>query len=371
MRRTPAVLTAVACCLGLLLAACGNNAPPPSAPGAPVAAGAPRVGVILPDTATSARWAHSDEPLLREALRERGLVPIVQNAQGDAQKFTQIADSMLSRRVQVLIIAAPSGDVGATVQQRAQRLGVPVIDYDRLNAGGSADYYVSFDHEAVGALQAGALSDALRGRPGAQVIEIGGAGTDHNAALVHRGQSEQLGPRYDSGELRLVSSRFVEGWDNQAGGRVFEQLLTANGGRVDGVLAANDGLAASVITVLQKYGLAGTVPVTGQDMTVDGLRAILQGYQAATVFKPIHQEAAVTAELAAALVRHDRAAADSLAGHRVRDPATGREVKSALLAPRLITRDDIKSVLGPGRIRAEEICRGELAGTCRQLGITS
>ncbi|MFB9569846.1 sugar ABC transporter substrate-binding protein [Saccharopolyspora hordei] len=371
MRRTPAVWTAAACGLGLLLAACGNNALPPSPASAPVAADAPRVGVILPETATSARWAHVDQPVLEEELRERGLEPIVQNAQGDAQKFAQIADGMLSQRVRVLVIAAPSGDAGATVEQRAEQLGVPVIDYDRLSVGGSADYYVSFNHEEVGRLQARALADALRDRPGAQVIEVGGSTTDHNAALVHRGQVEELGPRYAAGDLRLVSSRFVEGWDNQAAGQVFEQLLTANGGRVDGVLAANDGLAASVITVLQKHGLAGSVPVTGQDMTVDGLRAILQGHQAATVFKPIHTEAEVTAELAGALVRGDRAAADALAGHRVRDPATGREVKAVLLAPQLITRDDIRSVLGPGRVRAEDICRGELAGACRQLGIAS
>ncbi len=138
---------------------------------------------------------------------------------------------------------------------------------------------------------------------------------------------------------------------------------------MDGVLAANDGLAASVITVLQKYGLAGAVPVTGQDMTVDGLRAILQGYQSSTVFKPIQQEAGVAAKLAAALVRGDIAAADGLADQRTPDPAAGREVKSILLAPRLITRDNIKSVLGPGHVRVEEICGGELAGACRRLGI--
>ncbi|TDD38238.1 sugar ABC transporter substrate-binding protein [Saccharopolyspora elongata] len=370
MGRTPAALIAMACSIGLLLVACGNNRlPEPDADAAAPGTGGPRVGVILPDTATSARWAHFDQPMLQAALRREGLTPIVQNAQGDAQKFAQIADGMLSQRVQVLIIAAPSGDAGATVEQKAERLGVPVIDYDRLNVGGSADYYVSFDHEEVGELQARALATAMRDKPGGQVIEIGGATTDHNATLVHHGQSAELGPRYAAGELRLASSRFVDGWDNQAGGRVFEQLLTANDGRVDGVLAANDGLASAVITVLQKYGLAGAVPVTGQDMTVDGLRAILQGYQSSTVFKPIRDEASVTAELAAALARGDTAAADALAHQRTPDPVGGREVKSVLLPPQLITRDNIKSVLGPAGVRAEEICGGELAGTCHRLGI--
>ena len=354
----------------LVLAACGHNRPAPEpaaqATGEP---GGPRVGVILPETATSERWSRFDQPLLRDALLRAGLTPIVQNAQGDAQKFAQIADSMLGQRVRVLILAAPSGDVGATVELRARQQGVPVIGYDRLSAGGSADYHVSFDHVAVGELQARALAAATRDRPGAQVIEIGGSPTDHNAALVHDGQRRVLDPLYRTGRLRQAGGHFVDGWDSRTGGQVFEQLLTANGGRVDAVLAANDGLAGAVITVLQKYGLAGRVPVTGQDTTVDGLRAVLRGDQSSTVFKPIRQEADVAAGLAAALVRGDTAAADRMASRVVRDPGTGREIRSVLLAPQLVTRDTVGEVVGSGHVSAAEVCPDELAATCRRLGI--
>jgi D-xylose transport system substrate-binding protein len=109
--------------------------------------------VILPETATSARWQAFDQPMLQSALVKAGLDPIIENAQGDNQKFSQLADSMLSQNVKVLIIAAPNGDVGATVERKAKAQGVPVIDYDRLNLGGSADYYVSFDNVRVGELQ--------------------------------------------------------------------------------------------------------------------------------------------------------------------------------------------------------------------------
>ena len=370
MPRTPQVLVVAAACLVLALPACGNNRSAQSDTGASATPSSrPKAGVILPETATSARWTQFDEPMLRQALQREGLTPVVQNAQGDAQKFSQIADSMLSQRVKVLIIAAPSSDAGAAVEQKAQQQGVPVIGYDRLSVGGNASYYVSFDHEMVGELQGRALSSALRGRRGAQVIEIGGSLTDNNATLVHRGQEKALEPLYGAGNVQLVNSRFVAGWNNQTGGQVFEQMLTANGGRVDGVLAANDGLAGAVITVLQKYGLAGRVPVTGQDTTVDGIRAILRGQQYSTVFKPIQQEAAAAARLAAALVRGDPAAADGMAAQSTRDPQSGRDVRSILLVPQLITRDNIKAFVGQGHLRASEICDGDLATTCQQLDL--
>ncbi len=129
------------------------------------------------------------------------------------------------------------------------------------------------------------MKDALASKPGAQVIQIEGAPTDNNATLFTNGQEKVLQPLYDSGALKLVQKQPIEKWDNQIGGQTFEQILTGNGGKVDGVVAANDGLAGAIITVLQKYGLNGKVPVTGQDATPDGLQAILRGDQYMTVYK--------------------------------------------------------------------------------------
>src|ERR1044072_2940435 len=261
MRKSVAAFVAVGSSLALALAGCANNSAGDSsgsggsggssAP-APAGGGGAKVGVILPETATSARWAGVDEPMLKAALEKQGLTPIIQNAQGDTQKFAQIADSMLTQQVKVLIIAAPTGASGATVERRAAEQGVPVIDYDRLNLGGSAQYYVSFDNVKVGHLQGQAMADSLKDKKGAGVIEIEGAPTDNNATLFKQGQEEVVKPMYGDGTLKLIQSRAIDKWDNQTGGRVFEQLLTANGGKVDGVLAANDGLAGAVITVLRK-----------------------------------------------------------------------------------------------------------------------
>ncbi len=329
-----------------------------------------KVGVILPETASSARWEGFDKPMLEEALKAEGLDPDIQNAQGDVNKFTTLADGMINSGVKVLIIASINSEVGGTVAQKAQEQGIPTIDYDRLNLGGSSKYYVSFDNVKVGELQGQGLADALKAKPGAEVIEVEGAPTDNNATLFHEGQRNILQPLYDANTLKLVQSRPIDNWDNQAGGTAFEQMLTANGGKVDGVVAANDGLAGAIITVLKKNGMNGTVPVTGQDATADGLKAILAGDQYMTVFKPIKQEAEATAKLAALLAAGKDSEADALATDKSEDPTGGREVASVLLEPELITRAEVKKVIDEGYVKAEEICMGELAAACTELGIS-
>ena len=372
IRRT--ALAAVGLGLVLTMAACGQNAAAPSAPpaaGSAAPAGATKVGVILPETASSARWEGFDKPLLTQAMAAEGLDADIQNAQGDEQKFATLADGMISSGVKVLVIASISSESGAAVAAKAKAQGIPVIDYDRLNLGGTSDYYVSFDNTKVGHLQGEGLVQALGNKQGAQVIEIEGAPTDNNATLFYNGQQEVLKPLYDSGQLKLVASQKIPEWDNQVGGTTFEQLLTGNGGKVDGVVAANDGLAGAIITVLGKYGLTGQVAVTGQDATPDGLQAILRGDQSMTVYKPIKQEADATAKLAAALATGDTAAADAIATQTEDDPKGNRQVKSVLLEPQLITKDNVKTVVDDGAVPASAICVGNLAATCQQLGIAA
>lgn len=361
--------------LTMALAACGQNAAAPSSGGSAPSAAAPaagtKVGVILPETQSSARWEGFDKPLLTAAMQAEGLDADIQNAQGDEQKFSTLADGMISSGVKVLVIASISSESGAAVAAKAKAQGIPTIDYDRLSLGGTSDYYVSFDNEKVGALQGQGLADALKGKQGAQVIEIAGAPTDNNATLFSDGANSILKPLYDSGALKLVQKQPIPDWDNQVGGTTFEQILTGNGGKVDGVLAANDGLAGAVITVLTKYGLNGQVPVTGQDATPDGLQAILRGDQYMTVYKPIKQEADSTAKLAAALAKGDTAAADALATGSVDDTKGNRQVKSVLLTPQSITKDNVKTVIDEGQVKASEVCVGDLQATCQQLSINA
>jgi D-xylose transport system substrate-binding protein len=373
MRSKSLASIAVAAGLALAVSACGANTSSNTGGSTDTKSGnggGAKVGVILPETASSARWEGFDKPLLEAALKKEGLDPDIQNAQGDVQKFSTLADGMINAGVKVLIIATPNSEVGASVAKKAQAQGIQVIDYDRLNLGGTSSYYVSFDNVKVGELQGQGFADAMKNAPqGANVIEIEGAPTDNNATLFAQGQRKVLDPLYSSGKLKLVQSQPIDNWDNQKGGQVFEQILTSNGGKVDGVVAANDGLAGAVITILKKVGLNGKVPVTGQDATPDGLQAVLRGDQYMTVFKPINLEAEGAAKLAAALAKGDTAAADALASAKEKDPKGNRDVKSVLLTPQLITKANVKSVVDAGFVKASEICVAETKAACDELGI--
>ncbi len=374
MRSKTLALLAVSTGLALAVTACGANSSggssgSSSSPSASGGSGA-KVGVILPDTTSSARYTEFDAPMLTTALKAQGLDPIIDNAQGDDQRFAQLTDSMISQGVKVLVIDPPDPAAGATAEQKAQAQGIPVIDYDRINLGGSARYYVSFNNVLVGHLQAQALQTALASKPGAQIISIEGSPTDNNATQVIQGQNQIATALYSAGTWKKVGYQQINNWDNQIAGTTFEQLLTANGTKVDGVLVANDGMAGSVITVLQKYNLAGTVPVTGQDASAAGLQAILAGDQYSTVFKPIKLEAQATAELASDLIKGDTGAANKLASQTTYDPTGKRNVASVLLQPVSITKSNVKEVVTEGYVKASDICTGAAAAACTQLGIS-
>ncbi|MEU7783623.1 MULTISPECIES: substrate-binding domain-containing protein [unclassified Amycolatopsis] len=379
MRSRTLTLLAATVSTGLVLTACGANSSDSGGTGsnsasssAPAAAGGAsgKVGVILPETATSARWEAFDKPMLTAALTAQGFEVDVQNAQGDNQKFATLADGFISSGVKVLVIAPGDPAVGAAVEAKAKTAGIPVIDYDRPSLGGSADYYVSFDNEKVGQLQGQAMADALKAKPGAGFVQIEGAPTDNNATLFTKGQDSVLDPLNTAGTLKRIQKQPINDWDNQLGGTTFEQIFTANGGKVDGVVAANDGLAGAVITILKKNGLNGKVPVTGQDATADGLMAVMRGDQYMTVFKPIKEEAEATAKLAAALAKGDTAGADAIATAKLHDPKNNRDIKSVLLTPTTILEKDVKTVVTQGYVKAAEICGGDLAAKCTSLGIS-
>ncbi|WP_275292169.1 substrate-binding domain-containing protein [Amycolatopsis sp. La24] len=378
MRTRTLTLLAATVSAGLALSACGansagsgNSGDSKSSASAPAGGGANgKVGVILPETATSARWEAFDKPMLQAALSAQGFSADIQNAQGDNQKFSTLADGFISSGVKVLVIAPSDPAVGAAIEAKAKKAGIPVIDYDRPSLGGSADYYVSFDNEKVGEIQAQGLADALKSKPGANVVQIEGAPTDNNATLFANGHDKVLKPLYESKALNLVQKQPIDNWDAQVGGTTFEQIFTRVGGKVDGVVAANDELAGAVITVLKKNGLNGKVPVTGQDATAAGLQAILRGDQTLTIFKPIKEEAENTAKLAAALAKGDKAAADAIATGKLHDPKNNRDLKSVLLQPQLITIKDIKTVVQQGYVKASDICTGDLAAKCTENGIS-
>ena len=360
-RIRPVVAGLAAIVIGLGLAACGDDG------GDTGAAAIGKVGVILPDSATSPRWEANDRPLLKAAFDAAGVGSDIQNADGDKSKFATLCDSMINAGVKVLLIVNLDSDSGKACLTKAQGAGIKTIDYDRLTLGGNASYYVSFDNVAVGRLMGEGLTKCLTdaGKTTANIVYINGAPTDNNAALFKQGYVEGLKPKIDSGDYKLVGDQTGE-WDLNKAGTAFEQLYTQNAGKVDGVISANDTMAQGIIARLKANGLNGKVPVTGQDATKEGLQAILKGDQCMTVYKAIKKEADAAAALAVALAKGEQGQTNNT----VKDTVLNKDVPSSLQIPQAIYKDNVKAVIDDGFWKASDICTGEYTALCTQGGIS-
>jgi D-xylose transport system substrate-binding protein len=367
MRKRSLLVAAGVAASTLVLAACSSSSNGSGASGS--AASQHFVGVILPDTQSSKRWETADRPLLEAAFKAANVKYDIQNAQGDKAKFQSIADGMLSEGVNVLMIVNLDSDTGAVVEKKAAQQGVKTIDYDRLTLGGGASYYVSFDNVAVGTAIGNGLVKCLndQGKKTGNVVELNGSPTDNNATLFKQGYDKVIrGAGYT-----VIADQAVPDWNNTQAGTIFEQIFTANKGKIDGVASANDGLGGAVVSVLARNGLAGKVPVTGQDATDEGLQRVLLGTQCVTVYKAIKKEADAASALAVDLANGNTAGADALATGSVTDTKTNSPVKSVLLTPVGIYAATVKDVVADGFTTAANLCTTpELKTACTKYGVS-
>jgi D-xylose transport system substrate-binding protein len=361
MRKSICLMAATGLLAAGALTACGEE----ETPGGDTKP--PKVGVILPDAGSSSRWETADRRFLSEAFTAAGVAFDIQNAQNDKARFQTLADQMITNGATVLLIVNLDSGSGKAVIDRAKGQAVGVIDYDRLTLNGGASYYVSFDNVKVGQLQGEGLVKCLtdKGVTKPNIAQLNGSPTDNNATLFKQGYESVLKPKYDAGEYVKVQDEDVPEWNNTTAGTIFEQMMTAEDNKIDGVLAANDGLGNAAIAVLKRNGLNGKVPVTGQDATVEGLRNILAGDQCMTVYKAIKKEADAAARLAIALAKGETV--DT--GTTVKDPESGQDVKAVLETPVPIYKENVNDVITDGYVTKEELCEGDFAKLCTDAGI--
>ncbi|MFF2996442.1 sugar ABC transporter substrate-binding protein [Streptomyces sp. NPDC057950] len=356
------LLTAASVALVSSLAACDDS----SSGGTGGSHAKPKIGVILPDSKSSARWETADRKYLSEAFKAAGVKFDIQNAQNDKQQFQTIADQMITSGVNVLVIVNLDSGTGKAVLDKAKAQGVATIDYDRLTLGGSAQYYVSFDNTEVGKLQGEGLSKCLSDMKAKKpiVATLNGSPTDNNATLLAAGYNGVLDPKYKSGDYVKGPDQSVPDWDSAEASTIFEQMLTSEP-KIGGVLAANDTLGNSAIAILRKQHRNGQVPVTGQDATVQALQNILAGDQCMTVYKAVKKEADATAELAVSLAKAEKGDTNAT----VEDPEGKRKVPSVLETPVAIYKDNVKDVVDDGYVTKEQLCTGKYAALCAKVGI--
>jgi D-xylose transport system substrate-binding protein len=250
-----------------------------------------KIGLSFSDFATE-RWKNEAD-LMTSLLEDKGYDVIVQEAAHDVKLQNDQIDDMVSRGVKGLIIIAEDGYAVASAVDRAASAGVKVIAYDRLIMSTGISVYISFDNVEVGRQQALGVMTAL-GLPGsaqwtednpAKIVLSGGSPTDNNAILFRQGQIQIVEPFLDQGTVQIVADQWVDNWDPATAERMMENILTAQQDQIDGVIASNDGTALGELQAMRAHGLAGKVPISGQDATADGCNSIVKGELTVSVFK--------------------------------------------------------------------------------------
>jgi D-xylose transport system substrate-binding protein len=322
-----------------------------------------KVCVLLPDTKSSVRYELFDRPYLAKAFKAAGVSYIINNAQGDQQTQRSQGDQCLTNGAKVILVDALNSGVGAAIENAAAAKKVKTIDYDRLVLDGKASYYVSFNNVKVGKLQGLGVIAGLKAKGTYSkkpvIAELNGAPTDNNATLFKKGYDSILKPLYDKGTFKKGPDQSVPDWDNQKARTIFDQMLVSTGNKINGVAAANDGLAGAVVASLKAHKLKA-LPLSGQDATPQGVQNVLSGWQTMTVYKSVKAEAAAASRIAIAIIK-----GKAVTWTNAKIDNGSRVVPAVYLKPVTITKANYTLLFKDGFLKRSQVCVGKYKQYCK------
>ncbi|MDX6600001.1 MAG: D-xylose transport system substrate-binding protein [Gaiellales bacterium] len=316
------------------------------------------VCTLLPDPKSSVRWETQDRPAFVAAFKKAGVTYVINNANGDAQRQKTQADQCIGNGAKVVILVSLDAGSSLAIESAAKAGGAKVIEYDRQVTGGKPEIYISFDGKSVGVLQGKGVVAALKAngmyskKP--VVAELNGGQEDNNSTLFKSGYDSVLKPLYANGTFKKGPDQFVPAWNNQTAGTIFEQMLVKTSNKIDGVAAANDGLANAVVVALKAHKLK-PIPLSGQDATVQGVQNIISGWQTLSVFKDTRLSATNTAQAAVALLK----------GQKPKTTGKSVGVPAYIYKPVSITKANYTSLFASGYLKKKDVCVGAYAKFCK------
>jgi D-xylose transport system substrate-binding protein len=303
------------------------------------------------------RWALWDEPAIQAALTEAGASYISSDAGSSAEQQLTDVENLIAQGADALIILAQDGTAILPAVQSALDQGIPVIAYDRLIEDPGA-LYITFDNVGVGALQAEVIYDLV---PTGNYVIIKGNAADANADFLREGYEQVIGEAVTAGDIEIVFEEYTDNWDPALAQTNMEQALTQANNDVQAVLSENDGMAGGVVAALEAQGLAGDVPVSGQDGDQAALNRVALGTQSVSVWKDARELGFAAGEAAAAMAQGT--ALGDVAGVVQFDSPGGNSMTSILLTPIAITQDNLNLVVEAGWIDEATLCQGVEAGS--------
>src|SRR5438309_2586134 len=350
-------------------------------------AGKGMVGVILPDTTSSARYVAFDQPYLTQAFQKAGYSSSqfkIDNAQGQEAQQLSIAQADITAGATVLIMDPLNSSVGSQIQAYAQSHGVKIISYDRATFTGTNTYYVSFDNVQVGELIGKGFVKCVSdwGVSSPQVFELdGGQNSDPNAVDFAKGYNDAIWSQKvanvadgttNSQGMKLVHEQVATDRKNDICAKIFQQQFTAHQ-NINATVEANDGLGNAVVQVLKNRGVpAKKVPNTGQDATLDGMVNVLQHRQCGSVYKAVYLEAQDAVALATVL-RAGQTPPSGLVNGTTSPPqgVAGNQQPASLLVPVWVDKSNMAAtVIKDQFIDKTALCSKAGASACTAANIS-
>ena len=321
-----------------------------------LAAGKPVIGVSWSNFQEE-RWK-TDEAAIKAAIEKAGGTYISADAQSNPGKQLTDIESLITKGANALIVLAQDSDAIRPAIQKATQEGIPVVGYDRLIEIPSA-FYITFDNKEVGRMQARAVYAA---KPKGNYAFIKGSSTDPNADFLFAGQMQVLKAAIDKGDIKNVGEAYTDQWLPANAQKNMEQILTKNNNKVDAVVASNDGTAGGAVAALSAQGLAGSVPVSGQDGDKAALNRVALGTQTVSVWKDARELGKNAAEIAIVLAGGKKLS-DIPNSTTFSDGPKKQKMTARLLKPVPITKDNLSVVIDAGWITKDAVCQGVKAGS--------
>lgn len=344
-------LIALLAILAVVVAACGDD------DGNGADAGDDIVVGVSWNNYNEERWARWDEPAIQAAIEAAGATYISSDAGSSAEQQLTDVENLIAQGADALIILAQDGTAILPAVASALEQGIPVVAYDRLIEDPGA-LYITFDNVGVGRLQAEVVFGMV---PSGNYVIIKGDSGDANADFLRDGYEQVIGDAVSAGDIVIVGETYTDNWDPSLAQTHMEQFLTQANNEVDAVLSENDGMASGVVSALEAQGLAGVIPVSGQDGDLAALNRVALGTQSVSVWKDARDLGEAAGEAAIAMAQGT--ALGDISGVVQFDSPGGNSMTSILLEPIPITQDNLNLVVDAGWITTEQVCQGVTAGS--------
>lgn len=305
-----------------------------------------RIGFAM-DTLKEERWQR-DKDAFEAQCKKLNVDCQITVADNKADKQANDVDNLLTKGVDVLVIAPHDATQAASMVEKAKAQGVPVISYDRLINSDKIDIYISHQVPVIGRKIA---EYAIQKVPKGNYVIVDGSSKDNNAVIMKREYLTLLQPLIDKGDIRIVAEDFTDDWRPELALNFAENALTQNKDNIQAFIVSNDGMAGGVISALEKRGLAGKILVTGQDAGLEALQNIATGRQTMTVYKPIIPLANAAVEAAIKLARKEK-----LDTKPFMNDAIQKEIQATLLEVTVVDKTNLMdTVIKDGYAKFEDV----------------